>query len=545
MNMNKPNDLKYFLYARKSSEGEDRQVASVASQIDELKELAKREGIKITEIFTEEKSAKAPGRPVFTKMLELIHAGKAQGLLCWKLDRLARNPIDGGTISWMLQRGVIQHIQTFQRGYYPTDNVLMMSVEFGSANQFVLDLSLNTKRGMRHKVAEGWFPHKPPIGYLNNVYKDPTRPPIYKDPERFDLVRRLWDILLEKKYSMLRMKEIADEIGLRTHSGKKIAESKIHYIFTNPFYYGEFRWMNGIHPGKHEPMITKGEFEAANRVLHSRYKAQPRYKKFAYTGIIRCGECGAGITAEGKTKHCKNGNDHHYTYYRCNRGVDPKCSQQPIREEGLEAQIYDMVGRIRIPAQFHDWAMKHLKEDHEKEKQDQDKIRDVRNNAIKLCDKKMSSLIDLRLGGEIEADVFKRRKDELLAEQKKLVELSRDTDRRAVAWLNYADKALDFAETAKQRFETGDLEAKRDILQGLGVKFIFKFRTLQVDLKPPLEMIREVASDIPELLESLEPAEIPAAQGVNALNATLKENWGGRRDLNPRPQDPQSCALTN
>ncbi len=64
-----------------------------------------------------------------------------------------------------------------------------MSVEFGMANQFLRDLSDNTKRGMRHKVSEGWMPHKPPIGYLNNIklkgskqYLDPAKPPLFKDP---------------------------------------------------------------------------------------------------------------------------------------------------------------------------------------------------------------------------------------------------------------------------------------------------------------------------------------------------------------------------
>jgi DNA invertase Pin-like site-specific DNA recombinase len=102
--------VRYFLYARKSSENEDKQVASVPSQIEELKKLAQEMSLNIVEIFTEEKSAKAPGRPVFSQMIADIHKGGAEGILCWKLDRLARNPIDGGTISWMLQQSVIRHI---------------------------------------------------------------------------------------------------------------------------------------------------------------------------------------------------------------------------------------------------------------------------------------------------------------------------------------------------------------------------------------------------------------------------------------------------
>src|SRR3989344_3850485 len=147
--MKDPNKIKYYLYARKSSEAEDRQVASIDAQISELKKLAKESGLQIVKVFSEAKSAKQPGRPVFNEMLQLIKSGDAKGVVCWKLDRLARNPVDGGQISWMLQRAEIQHVQTYERSYYPSDNVLMMAVELGMANQFVRDLSINVKRGLR------------------------------------------------------------------------------------------------------------------------------------------------------------------------------------------------------------------------------------------------------------------------------------------------------------------------------------------------------------------------------------------------------------
>ncbi len=75
--------IKYFLYARKSSEGEDRQVSSIESQIDELTKLAEKNNITITEVFSEAKSAKAPGREVFRKMIDRIKKGEANGILCW------------------------------------------------------------------------------------------------------------------------------------------------------------------------------------------------------------------------------------------------------------------------------------------------------------------------------------------------------------------------------------------------------------------------------------------------------------------------------
>jgi len=180
--------IKYFLYARKSSESEDRQVASIESQIDVLKELAAREGLEIVQHFSESQSAKASGRPIFNKMMEEIAKGKAQGIICWKLDRLARNFIDGGQIIDLLQHGNIKSIKTNDRSYYPTDNVLMMAVEFGMANQFIRDLSTNTKRGLKNKAEKGWMPGRAPIGYINDKFGLQGEKKILKDPDRFDLV---------------------------------------------------------------------------------------------------------------------------------------------------------------------------------------------------------------------------------------------------------------------------------------------------------------------------------------------------------------------
>src|SRR3989344_3428546 len=133
--------IKYFLYARKSSEGEDRQVQSIDDQINRLKQFAKDVNLDIKKIYTEAKSAKKPNnRPLFDEMIQKIEDGEADGILCWQINRLSRNPIDSGKLSWLLQRGVMKSIRTMDREYLPEDNVLIFSVESGVANQYILHL---------------------------------------------------------------------------------------------------------------------------------------------------------------------------------------------------------------------------------------------------------------------------------------------------------------------------------------------------------------------------------------------------------------------
>ncbi len=96
--MDAPNRLKYFLYARKSTESDDRQAASIDDQIAEMQRLAQRLNLNVVDIIRESQSAKKPGRVEFNKMIERTHNGEANAILCWRLNRLARNPIDGGQI---------------------------------------------------------------------------------------------------------------------------------------------------------------------------------------------------------------------------------------------------------------------------------------------------------------------------------------------------------------------------------------------------------------------------------------------------------------
>ncbi len=113
-------DLKYVIYARKSTESEERQVRSLADQIKECEEFAKAKNlIVIKPYITESESAKEPEiRPKFRLMVDDIQKGKYDGIIAWHPDRLARNMKDAGEIIDLLDKQIIKDLQfvsfTFQ-----------------------------------------------------------------------------------------------------------------------------------------------------------------------------------------------------------------------------------------------------------------------------------------------------------------------------------------------------------------------------------------------------------------------------------------------
>ena len=103
--------LSYVIYARKSTESEDRQVLSIGAQIKELTDYVANNNLTIAETYIEAKSAKRPGRPVFNDMVKELRRKKAIGILCWKLDRLTRNLLDAALISELLETGLRRRLR--------------------------------------------------------------------------------------------------------------------------------------------------------------------------------------------------------------------------------------------------------------------------------------------------------------------------------------------------------------------------------------------------------------------------------------------------
>jgi DNA invertase Pin-like site-specific DNA recombinase len=529
----------YVIYSRKSLEDDDKQIQSISSQEDEMRNFATKCNLTIiTPLFSESKSAKAPGRPVFESMMKRVERGEIRGILCWKLDRLARNPVDGGRIIWAIkQHGLI--IRTPHQSFSQAeDNLILMYIEFGMAQKYVDDLSRNTTRGLEAKLKKGWRPGIAPIGYLNSKVEERGQRTIFRDPERFDAVRRLWDLALTGDLSPARIQKIAnDDWGFRTRQtkktgGKPLARSAIYKVFSDPFYYGQFEYPKGSgqwYQGQHEPMITQAEYKCVQKILHQKTNPRPS-KEFGlpFRGLIKCGECGSTITAHFKAQvrctacgykssvknrdscaRCglsingmKNPKIRKYAYYHCTRTLNPLCRQKCISASALEQQLTNKLQCFGLAPELRDWGLKYIEKLHDQEVGNKALIVAERKKAYEQCIIRLENLVKLKTAPEnadnslLSDEEYQKQRAELLARKSKLGADVSTFNEEMQGKERFTKDALEVVAKIKEQPLNDNLLVIRETLSALGLNHVLKGRDLEIKPQFPFsELPRNGISD--------------------------------------------------
>jgi site-specific DNA recombinase len=532
-------NLRYFIYARKSSEGDERQALSIPSQKDEALKLFGN--LEVVEVIEEKHSAFTPhNRPAFTRMIERIRNGEAQGIIAWHPDRLSRNEVDAAILTYMLRTGELLDLKF---GSYSFDNspegIMMLQFALSQSQYSSAKLSKDVKRGLEKKRSMGWQPGVAPSGYRNTPDLEKGTRVLLEDPERFPLVRKMWDLMLTGLYSPERIVNTANkEWGYTTPSkkksgGKPMARSSIYTLFTNPFYYGVFESPRGSgvwHKGSHRPMITEEEFNRVQVLLGRKGRPRAKTRESAFTGLISCGECGCSITADPKNQlicseckykfsyenrtscpKCSVGIDRmknptilHYIYYHCTKKRG-SCSQRGLEVKVLEKQINSFLETIEIDQKYVGWAIKHLKKAHTLESSTRETITDSQQTAYNAICKKLDQLLELRMNDEVSEEEYKGKKSKLMKEKEHLQELLKATDARQESWLELTEKTFAFAHYSRYWFTKGDLKKKREIFSTLGSNMTLKDKKILIQAEKPFSIIQSGLTELGAEKASLEP----------------------------------------
>lgn len=534
-------EIIYGKYLRKSTEEAERQVLSLDSQDDNVTRLFGH--LKISkEKFRESKSAFNPHcRPHFTHLMELIDTGKINGILAWHPDRLARNEVEAAEITWRVRQGLIKDMK-FASGFTfenTPEGIMMLQMTMSQSQYYSAKLSKDVRRGNASKRQMGGLTGRAPEGYLNHRTSSVGRGEaiVIKDPERFDLVRKAFDLFLTGEYSVQSVYKImTDEWGyltLKRHKtgGSPISKSNLYKMFNNVRYAGlvpDPYDPEQFHKANFPAMITKDEYDKV-QVLLGR-KGLPRLasrKQFALRGFIRCGACGGLITAETKTKLIKStGQTKMYTYYHCTGRKVGGCDQRGlnVREDNLYDQLLALLDSYELHPKMLEWAMDALRETADKEAEQRDTVQASQNNAITNTQSQLDRLLDMATRGLVSDGDFKSKSELLKAELKKLQEEQAGVAYRVKNWYETATSTFEKLTAANEKFMNGDIADKKDILLAIGQNPILIDRKLEVT---PNEWLIPVANSAKGIRAEIEKVRTLPQQIQKASEEAVRLKWCG------------------
>src|SRR3989344_454154 len=423
---------KFFIYTRKSTDTEDRQVRSITDQLAELRELAKKEQLEIVDVFVEKQTAKIPGRPIFGEMIARIEKGEASGILAWHPDRLARNSVDGGKVIYLVDTAKITDLKfpTFWFDSTPQGK-FMLSIAFSQSKYYIDNLSENIKRGHRQKLKNGLWPQMAPLGYLN----DKQTKNIGVDKVKSVLIKKTFEAYATGNFTLAQLRKIINELGLKGRRDVELSISNFQYLLKNPFYYGLIRYSGEFYEGKHEPIITKKLFDEAQEVMARKSKPKTKeLKPYAYRGFFRCGECGCFITTETQKGH---------NYLRCTKRKNP-CLQRYVREDAITSLIQTELQKVSLPDDWADWMIAENAKDRQSEVQSSTLFADSIKVEIVSVDEKLDKLMTAYLENALSLAEYQTAKNKLVNQKQSL-----------------KDKLTAFEQKVNNRFEL----ATRFILQ--------------------------------------------------------------------------------
>ncbi|OQB05867.1 MAG: Recombinase [bacterium ADurb.Bin212] len=349
----KEEPIRYCLYARKSSEDDERQALSVDSQIKEMLEQAQREDLLVVDIRKESHSAKQSNqRPVFNQLLLDIAQRKFNGILSWAPDRLSRNAGDLGSVVDLMDQELLKDIRTHGQRFSNSPNEKFLLMILCSQAKLENDhRGENVKRGMKAKCEMGYRPSKSPLGYLPDLTSPRGMRSIILDPERAPIIKQMFEKVYFNGWSGREIFQWLNEIGFSTRSGKKITLSSVYRTLNNPYYCGVYEYPKGSgtwYTANHPAIISKQLFEDVQERLAVVPKSSPGTIEYNFTKLLKCGYCGSGVTAERKIKKFKNGTSRVYIYYHCTQARNIICKNPYIKEEELLNQLLNIIDTIPI-----------------------------------------------------------------------------------------------------------------------------------------------------------------------------------------------------
>jgi site-specific DNA recombinase len=483
------------IYARVSSKEQEKEGFSIPAQLKLLKEYAAANGFSVAQEYVDVETAKQTGRAAFGEMVGYLRAHPSvRVMLVEKTDRLYRNLKDWVTVD---ELDVEIH--------FPKENVVlsresrssekfMHGIKVLMAKNYIDNLSEEARKGMQEKADQGIWPTKTPLGYRNITGPDGKKI-IATDPALSPIVSRLFEWYARGDISLKDAARKAHTAGLTyPRSGAKVPASTIHTLLRNRLYTGWFEWNGKLIQGKHEALVPVELWEHVQGVLDGRFakKGKRGRRDFAFSGLIACHACGCAVVGEIKKER--------YVYYHCTgyadkcQGNPASCRRKYVREESLEAQFTELLGRLRFDDEVLEWVRDALHASHADERREHDEaIKRHQAECKRLNDRIHAMYVD-KLDGLVDTAFFEKMSNRWREEQNRC---QREIERHQHADKSYLDEGvalLDLARNAQRLFAKQEPREKRRLLNFVLSNCTWEDGEVAATFRQPFDMLAETAT---------------------------------------------------
>lgn len=412
---------KAVVYARVSSKEQEETGYSLDAQEELLKSYADKpqHQFDVVKKFRISESASGKNqRAVFSEMMRYMDKNKINVMICEKVDRLTRNFKDAIVIDEWLDKDESRQVHLVKDSLVLHKNSksqekLNWGIRILFAKNYTDNLSEEVKKGQKQKIKDGGFPTKPPLGY--KTVGEKGRKMHIVDDKVAGYIKEMFALYATGNYSTVSLCEKMYKSGFRTRAGGKVVKSKIHKLLSDPFYYGKFVWLDELHQGKHEPLISRDLFEQVKTKMTR--GGAPYFNKHdkELRGKVSCGNCLKTVTWElqkghwyGACKQCK-----------AQLGAEKKYVHQEYVEDDLLARIVAVAPKNeRVMAVLH----KALKESHLEESTYHDMQVESINNKLERIQQRIRTMYDDRLDGRISVEAYDQKLVTFAQEKEDLIE---------------------------------------------------------------------------------------------------------------------------
>lgn len=488
--------MKIIRYLRRSEDDKRKQVISIPAQLSETDRIVAYHALDLVDTLTEERSAKQPGRPLFTELIKRIKSREVEGIVCWKLNRLARNPIDAGELIWLMTKGYLKEVVTCDRTYHNTSmDKFMMYLDFGLANQYVDNLAEDVSRGNRQMLGTGLWPGRPPCGYVRDPrYRDdPNFKELLPDADRSEQMGQMFRMLLAGVTAASLFETVTKDWEFRvpkyrSRGGGIICKAYFYKILRNPFYAGVMVRGGKSYPGRHKPYITAEEFQRIQDILDGRVRPRrtERQRDFPYRGLVRCGSCSAQVTAKVTVNRHGRSYKHYYCYKSGRK--NGLCPGGSVQEQTINDLVLDYFAGMRPSTHWLSLAYTKLNELEQCSAAEVQVAEQKRAERLGDLDSRLEQLRSYLVKGVFSEQEYQADRRKLLLEKEGLVQQQGRANlnllepfRERISWLDQAEGLL-----------RGDDEpAKHEFVRRVLLELRLTNRNVDIIAKKPFPALRK------------------------------------------------------